>query len=173
MRTDKKKKGLVIVLLLIAVLVLGVGYAAITNVTLNITGQASATSDDDNFDVNFIGTPTFSKLGAGPDANIVVARADEHNATIQVSGLKSVNEYVTGTYTIKNVSPEAVTAALSATVSNNNPEYFEVTYVFDQNTIAQNAETTVTVTVKLIKVVVTTDQSATIGLTIDAAPQNA
>ena len=51
MRNDKHKKGLVIVLLLIAVLVLGVGYAAITSVTLDINGQAAATSDDENFDV--------------------------------------------------------------------------------------------------------------------------
>ena len=51
MRKDRKKKGLVIVLLLIAVLVLGVGYAAISSVTLHITGQAAATSDNENFDV--------------------------------------------------------------------------------------------------------------------------
>ncbi len=171
MRKDKQKKGLVIVLLLIAVLVLGVGYAAITNVTLNITGQASATSDDENFDVNFIGTPTFSKTGANADASVVAAITDVHNATIQVSGLKQVGDYVTATYDIKNVSPEEITAALSASVTNSNETYFDVSYIFEDSSIAKNAETTITVRVELKKVVVGNDETANIDVAITATPQ--
>ena len=171
MRKDRKKKGLVIVLLLIAVLVLGVGYAAITDVTLHITGQAAATSDDENFDVNFVGTPTFSKIGASAGATVNAAISDVHDATIQVSGLKKVGDYVTATYDIKNVSPEEVTAALSASVSNSNTQYFSVDYVFGQTTLAKDAETTITITVTLEKVVVTTDQTATIDVTLTATPQ--
>ncbi len=171
MRKDKKKKGLVIVLLLIAVLVLGVGYAAISNVTLHITGIATATSDDENFDVNFVGTPSFSKTGASAGATVTAAISDVHDATIQVGGLKKVGDYVTATYDIKNVSPEAITALLSAEISNSNETYFDVEYVFGRNSIAKDAQTTITVTVTLIKPVVTTDQSATIDVTITAAPQ--
>ena len=175
MRRDKKKKGLVIVLLLIAVLILGVGYAAITNVTLHITGQATATSDDSNFDVNFVGTPLFSKVGVtkgdASDVTVTPAITDVHDATIQVTGLTGVGDYVTATYDIKNVSPEAITAALTASVSNDNTEYFDVQYVFDQSSIAQNAQTTITVTVTLIKAVVSTDQTANIDVTLVATPQ--
>ena len=165
MRKDKKKKGLVIVLLLIAVLVLGVGYAAISNVTLHITGQATGVSDDENFDVNFIGTPSFSKTGASAGATVT------HDATIQVGGLKKVDDYVTATYDIKNVSPEDITALLSASISNSNETYFDVEYVFGQTSLAKDAQTTVTITVTLIKPVVTTDQNATIDVTITATPQ--
>ena len=177
MRKDKKKKGLVIVLLLIAVLVLGVGYAAITSVDLNITGQASATASDDNFDVQFIGTPTFSKLGVvkgtASDVIVTAARSDIHDATLQVTGLTGVGDYITATYDIKNVSPEDIAATLSATVTNDNTEYFNVEYLFGQTNLAQNAQTTITVTVTLIKAVVTTDQTANIDIAIEAAPQNA
>ena len=171
MKRDKKKKGLVIIILLIAVLVLGVGYAAISNVTLHITGQATAISDNDNFDVNFIGTPSFSKTGASAGANIVAAISDVHTATIQVTGLKKVGDYVTATYDIKNVSPENITAALSASVDNSNETYFQVDYVFDQISLAKGDETAVTITVSLIKAVVSDDQNATIDVTITATPQ--
>ena len=173
MSKEKNKKGLVIVLLLVAVLVLGVGYAAISNVTLHIKGQASATADNDNFDVNFVGTPVFSKIGANPDTNVTAAISDVHDATIQVTGLKQVGDYITATYDVKNVSPEDITAQLSASVSNSNEEYFDVAYLFDQNTIAKDAQTTVTITVTLIKPVVGNDETSTIDVTLTATPQNA
>ncbi len=168
---NKQMKGLVIVLLLVAVLVLGVGYAVITNVTLNVTGQASATTDDANFDVMFVGTPSFNKTGAQADATITAAIQDDYTATIQVGGLKQVGDVVTATYEVENVSPEAITANLSALVNNSNTEYFNVTYSFANPSIAQGETTTITVSVQLIKVVVTTDQTATIDVTITATPQ--
>ena len=171
MRNDKHKKGLVIVLLLIAVLVLGVGYAAITSVTLDINGQAAATSDDENFDVNFVGTPSFDKMHANTDATIVAAISDVHNATIQVTNLKKVGDYVTATYDIENVSPEEIIAELSANVSNSNSTYFDVSYEFEEDAIAKGEQTTITVKVELKKVVVGDDQTADIEVAITATPQ--
>ena len=46
--------------LIVAVLLVAIGYAAITSVTLNINGTANATTNSDNFVVRFTGTPTVS-----------------------------------------------------------------------------------------------------------------
>ena len=55
--------------------------------------------------------------------------------------------------------------------SDNRYTYFDVEYVFGQTSLAKDAQTTVTITVTLIKPVVTTDQNATIDVTITATPQ--
>ena len=45
-------------IVLLAIVLVAVGYAAIGNVGLNITGSAKGESKQDNFLVEFIGTPT-------------------------------------------------------------------------------------------------------------------
>ena len=54
-KNSAKVVGLV---LLIAVLLVAIGYAAITTVQLRINGNANATANQDNFTVRFSGTPT-------------------------------------------------------------------------------------------------------------------
>ena len=59
-------------------------------------------------------------------------------------------------------------------MENSNPEYFDVTYNIADPVIGVNettATTTITVTVKLIKTPITQDEETTIGLTINADPQ--
>ena len=43
----KKRKTFIAMALVIAVLVLGVGYAAISNITLNVNGTANVTANAD------------------------------------------------------------------------------------------------------------------------------
>ena len=43
-------------------ILLGLGYAAIQNITLSIEGTATAAADQSNFLVKFTGTPTVSEL---------------------------------------------------------------------------------------------------------------
>ena len=66
-KNSAKVVGLV---LLIAVLLVAIGYAAITTVQLRINGNANATANQDNFTVRFSGTPTVS------DADKVEATLD-------------------------------------------------------------------------------------------------
>ena len=49
----KNKRTLVVVALIVAAILLGIGYAAIANVTLNITGNVTASPDQTNFKVLF------------------------------------------------------------------------------------------------------------------------
>ena len=50
-------------IVLLAIILVAVGYAAITNVTLNINGTAKSEASQNNFVVEFIGTPTISGKG--------------------------------------------------------------------------------------------------------------
>ena len=163
-KNSAKVVGLV---LLIAVLLVAIGYAAITTVQLRINGTANATTNSDNFTVRFSGTPTVS------DADKVVATLDPNNqlqATMNVSKLSAKGDTATATYTIENTSAD-LSAVLSATTTNSNTEYFNVTQNIAKATIGHGETTTITVTVELIKTPITDGIESTIGVTIDANPQ--
>ena len=160
----RKTNKIIIVSIIVMVLLLGIGYAAIQNVTLNIVGTAAADPSQENFKVMFSGTPTVS------DSTYVTAGiTDDINATINVSGLTKKGEIVTATYIIQNVSTD-LTAELSATASNTNTEYFNVSYAIDETTLAKGEATTITVKVELIKTPIQEAVSSTIGVQIVASP---
>lgn len=166
---SKNTKTIVGLVLLIAVLLVAVGYAVITNRTLNITGDAKATTNSQNFTVRFTGTPEVS------DASKVTAKISEQDelaATINVSGLTAKGDEATATYTIENTSKD-LSAELTANVSKNtNTEYFDVKYnIAEPSTLEHGATTTITVTVTLIKTPIDTDPTSDIGITITANPQ--
>ena len=142
----KSNNKMVALALVLAALTVGVGFAAITTVNLNISGKAQATADASNFKVEFFGTPTSSdssKLTVGIDAT------DKKKATIGVSGLTAKGDTVTATYTVKNLSAD-LSANLAATVSKNtNTEYFTVEPTVTAANIAAGKDTTVTVKVTL------------------------
>lgn len=163
-KNSAKVVGLV---LLIAVLLVAIGYAAITTVQLRINGNANATANPDNFTVRFSGTPTVS------DADKVEATLnpnDQLQATMNVSKLSAKGDTATATYTIENTSAD-LSAVLSATTTNSNTEYFNVTQNIAKATIGHGETTTITVTVELIKTPITDGIESTIGVTIDANPQ--
>ena len=166
----KKKRTFLGVALLIAVLVLGVGYAAITK-NLSISGTASATTNNENFKVKFEGTPVTDKTNA-PSSTVEATVTNDLTATINVSGLTTTNDTVTATYTIKNESPELSADLAVGSIANDNAVYFEVTANLAASTIAKGDSTTVTVTVKLIKTPVE-DQSAAISIPITATAKAA
>ena len=57
---NRNIKAIVGLVLLVAVLLVAVGYAAITATQLTINGTANATTKQENFTVEFTGTPTVS-----------------------------------------------------------------------------------------------------------------
>lgn len=162
-----KNKTIVGIVLLIAILLVAIGYAAITTVQLNISGQAQATPNQSNFSVKFTGEPEVS------DPLKVTAElsdSDELKATMNVTGLTAKGDTVTATYTIENTSSD-LSAALTAETTNSNTEYFNVSYKISQPTITAGETTTITVTVELIKTPVTADESSTIGVIITSTPE--
>lgn len=157
-----KKKTFVGMALLIAVLVLGVGYAAITDIPLFVNGTATANASDSDFSVKFDKTAAITKS----DENLVTkAEIDAEDdtdltATLTVENLTTTNNTASATFTIKNYSAD-LKAGLTATVYNEDgttaysDDYFSVTPTFGATTLNVNDtegnSTTLTVEVKLIK----------------------
>ena len=160
----KKTSKIIILAVIFAILLLGVGYAAIQSVTLNIVGTAAADPSQENFKVMFSGTPTVS------DSTYVTAGiTNDINATIRVSGLTQKGQVATASYTVQNTSTD-LSADLSAVVSNSNSEYFNVSYAFTKTRLASGEATIVTVTVELMKTPIEESVSSKIGVQITAEP---
>ena len=143
-RTNAKIIGGVLVL---AIILVGIAYAAITNTELNISGTGKAEGIQSNFVVEFIGTPTTSGDGT------TVATIDEKiktKGTITVTKLTTRGETATAKYTVKNKSAE-LSADLKAEATCSNDDYFEVICSLDKTTLKAQEETILTVSVKMLR----------------------
>ena len=149
----KQRKTVIVAFLLAAVLLLGVGYAALSD-TLDITGSAdvnqSAAEEAFNEDIYF------SAAVANETGNTASVNADNKDkASFTANTLKGKGDKVTFTFTIKNDGDVAaeVTPKLNATLGNTNPEYFSLTSDWGgaTKTLAANGELTYTVTIELLK----------------------
>lgn len=161
-----RKKTLYGLGLLALILVLGVGYAAVSEVTLNIDGSATVASEA--LKVSFNGV-----TDTEDDGKVVASSTDNSlNASIQVTNL-TLNEAVSATYTIKNQETDVDANVIKKQISNDKPEFFEVTTSVDDSaeTITAGGTGTVTVTVRLIKTPIETDDStANIQIDLTASP---
>ena len=158
----KNRKIVVVAFLLVSVLLLGVGYAALTD-TLTINGSANVAADDvaDAFDSNIY----FSKVISGDGCNAVIDPNDNDKGTITVNSgaLKAVGDEVIATYTIKSDSDLDVSIA-KPIITNTNSEHFEVSHSWAVDQTLESGKTIdVTITIKLIK----TDDSIQEGQTSD------
>ncbi len=173
----KNRKTVVVAFLLVAVMLLGVGYAALTD-TLTIIGNAHIDVDTANktFDekVYFSAAETTSSTGTGTTAD--VAGFNDDDATFTANKLAIVGEESVFTFTIKNDSNVDAIISVNATKlsgatnpSNSNEEIFEVTYEYpDGMTVTKQGGTiTVVVTVAVLKPV-TSATSATFGIELTA-----
>ena len=159
-----KTSKIMLVTIIATCILLGLGYAAITNITLNIAGTASASADQANFKVGFIGTPVVS------DSTFVTAAINtERTATINVQGLTTAGDNVTATYDIKNSSSDLSTD-LNVNTTNNNTEYFKISSRLGKSSLVAGESTTVLVTVELIKTPIDEDVSASVGVGLTAMP---
>lgn len=148
----KKKRTFIGIAIFVAVLMLGIGYAAISAIPLSIAGTANAAPSDANFKVKFdeTVTPTISK--SNENIEVLASITDETHASITVNNLSTNGDNAQATYTIKNESPELSAELALGTITNSNTDYFEVTADFADTTVtATTKTTTITVTVKLIK----------------------
>ena len=146
----KNRKTVVVAFLLVAVMLLGIGYAALTDV-LDITGSAdinqSAAEEAFNEDIYFSGAV------ANEAGNTASVNADNNDkASFTANTLKGKGDQATFTYTIKNDGDldASITPAIS---SNTNPAYFEISsdWAGATKTLAAGASITYTVTIKLIE----------------------
>ena len=166
-RTNAKIVGGVLVL---AVILVAVAYAAITSTQLNINGTGNATAKQDNFRVEFIGTPTTGGKGT---TTATIDSSVKTNGTVTVNGLTAKGDEATATYTVKNLSAD-LSADLSAKATSSNEEYFEVLCTLEKTTLKAQEETTLKVTVRLLKTPIdeTKENLKTdIGVTVTAEPK--
>ena len=148
----KNRKGL-ISLMLVAVLLLGIGYAALSD-TLDITGSAdvnqSAAEEAFNEDI------FFSAAVANEAGNTASVNADNNDkASFTAATLKGKGDKVTFTFTIKNDGDvdATVTPKLNASLGNTNPEYFSISsdWAGEAKVLTAHSEVTYTLTVELLK----------------------
>ena len=145
-------------------ILLGLGYAAIQNITLNITGNVAAQVNSENFKVRFIGTPTVS------DSIYTTAKiVDDTNATIEVSGLTSKGQKVTASYDIKNESGD-LSADLNVVATTSNMEYFTISSKLGKQSLVAGETTNVLVTVELTKTPISGPVSTDIDIKLTAIP---
>ena len=166
-RTNAKIVGGVLVL---AIILVAVAYAAITSTQLNINGAGNATAKQDNFRVEFIGTPTTGGKGT---TTATIDSSVKTKGTVTVNGLTAKGDEATATYTVKNLSAD-LSADLSATATSSNEEYFEVLCTLEKTTLKAQEETTLKVTVRLLKTPIdeTKENLKTdIGVTVTAEPK--
>ena len=158
------------VIVLLAIVLVAVGYAAITKVGLNIDGTAKSEGNPDNFKVELVGEPQTSGDGT---TTATINTADKTQGTMNVSGLNAKGQTAIATYTVKNQSVD-LSADLTAKATSTNDEYFEVQCSLDKTTLKAGEETTMTVKVKLLKTPIdeTKENLLTeIGVNIDAEPK--
>ncbi|MBR3613566.1 MAG: hypothetical protein IKL55_00070 [Clostridia bacterium] len=161
----KNKKLLVGIALLIVVLVIGIGYAAITG-SLTISGTATATADDSNLKVQFTGVTNPATTTDGVTAT---ATEGSTSATLNVTGLTTAGQSKTATYTIANNSDELKALVDVKTEEITNTGFFSIdaTVANPTTELEPGDETTVTVTVTLNKTPIE-EVSGTINVELEA-----
>ena len=167
----KSKKTILGIVLLIAILLLGIGYAAITDVTLNINGTADATANTDNFIVKF------TSATKGTNCTLAEVSSSDPNgrtATMNVSGLQTAGDTATATFVVTNESLDlkAALAVTTQTMGGTNPDYFDVKATIADNTTSVDPSGTRTVTVTVtLKETIIADKTATINVQLSATPE--
>jgi copper chaperone CopZ len=149
----KQKRTFVTLLLVIALLCLGIAYAAISAQKLTINGSASATLSDDNFLVRFAKSaesyvePT--KTGTA-SAKVTEAKVtNDTTASFKIEGLTTEGETATITYTIENASPADIDADVDVVLDYDNTTWFTASVDKQTINLEQNGTATVAVTVTL------------------------
>ena len=158
----KNRKKMITTALIVLVLLLGVGYATVSSVNLNINGTAKAESKE--LQVFYDGTNS----GTSAKVTAISSPVNTREATFTVENM-TLNETVTMTFEVKNYETD-VNATLAApnVTENTNEEYFQVTTSCDKTTLNAGDTATITVNVELIKTPVS-EQAGSTTVTVEMA----
>ncbi len=170
----KRRTGILGVL--IAILLMGIGYAAISAVTLRINGTGTVSPNPDNFKVVYTAVST-SNVSTGLTVTPDTISADgDVTTSFTVTGMTKKGDAADLTYTITNKSPDlgATLGTPGVTISGTNAsEYFQVTSSTAGTTLTANGGTTTqTVHVEVIKTPIEADVTGTFTITVQATPTN-
>ena len=161
----KNRKKMITTALLVLVLLLGVGYATVSSVNLNINGSAKAGSKE--LQVFYDGTNS----GTSAKVTAISSPVKTREATFTVESM-TLDETVTMTFEVKNYETDVnATLAAPSVTQNTNGDYFQVTTSCDKTTLNAGDTATITVNVKLIKTPVTDEAgSTTVTVAMVASP---
>lgn len=161
----KNRKKMITTALIVLVLLLGVGYATVSSVNLNINGSAKAGSKE--LQVFYDGTNS----GTSAKVTAISSPVKTREATFTVESM-TLDETVTMTFEVKNYETDVnATLAAPSVTQNTNEEYFQVTTSCDKTTLNAGETATITVNVKLIKTPVTDEAgSTTVTVAMAASP---
>lgn len=172
----KNKKNVVLaVAILLGIVFLGIGYAAITtNLTVNGTAIAKVTNE---FKVVYDGTNSGTTTDSVSGTSAVATAADDATSGTCEVTLATVNATGTCTFEFKNKSPQGINALVNASNlkvysdsgfttawTASSDEYFDVAVTpawSGTATLAPNGTNTFNVTVTLKKAYVNADSTAT------------
>ena len=158
----KNRKKMITTALIVLVLLLGVGYATVSSVSLNINGTAKAESKELQVFYDGVNSGTSAKVTA------ISSPVKTREATFTVESM-TLNETVTMTFEVKNYETDVnATLAAPSVTQNTNEEYFQVTTSCDKTTLNAGDTATITVNVKLIKTPVT-DEAGSTTVTVEMA----
>lgn len=161
----RQRKILLLLGVVVAILMMSVGYAAIQQVNITVTGNAVVSPDQGNFKVAFVGTPTYSGKGTA-----ILAITGDRTATINANGLTAKGDKLTAVFAVANTSID-ITAYLAGSVTNVNTEYFKVTSTLDSAILEpQTGVTNLNVTVELIKTLISGNQTDSVTVELIASP---
>lgn len=120
----KNRKSIIAIFVLLAVVFLGIGFAATTE-KMNVEGTLNTTAGD--FDVIFSGSDVDN--AAGKTTTGVTAEITENNndLKIKVTGLKKVGDKITIHVIVKNTSKEFEAQLSQWTVAKPDNKYFKIT----------------------------------------------
>lgn len=161
-------------IVIIAVILIGVGYAGLSNITLKVEGTATADANTANFVVGFTGTPNTTvtqavpAVGVSANATATIDTNDSTKATINITNLTAKGDKVVATYTVKNSSKDLAAKLTTSTTSTNTN--YTVTSSLDKNYLKPDEMTTVTVTIVLNTTPITAQISEAVGIKVDAEP---
>ena len=168
MQNSQNKKVLQIGLfLLIAIVVLGIGYASISAINLIINGNATASVNQNNFTVHFIEAKNIAGTTGVGGTSII--DSDDTKASFNVTGLTKVGDYAEAKYKVKNDS-NGIGAEITLELTNSNSEYFKVTETIDDDKLQAGEETYATVKVEMIKTPINDDVTTTVTAKLIASP---
>ena len=145
----KNKKSLLGLGLLALVLVLGVGYAVVSQVNLTINGTATVKDADLRVDIASVSDEKTAEASVEHSLTSTHATSD----TFTITNM-TLNEEVTMTYIIDSHEEDVTATVAGATITNDNPTYYSATYTIEDNTVGtktSNDTATVVVKVKMIK----------------------
>ena len=167
-KSQNKKTLQIVLLVVLAVVTLGIGYAAISAVNLIINGNATASVDQNNFKVHFTQAQAISG-STGVSGTSTIDSQDDTKAMFDVTGLTKVGDYAEAVYTVRNDS-NGIGAEITLNLTSSNTEYFKVTETILDDKLQAGDSTTAKVRVEMIKTPVTDAVSTNITATLTASP---